>query len=228
MTKIRYRAFGGDNLPTIYYMGGYGGRIRNYRPHIYSLVFSGYRVVAFEYDNSVLASGDPQTLIDTLNDAEAVIHEDRQNRVVAGLYGVSLGTWFSQNIMKDFGIERGVYNSAVSNLVDAIWNNPNLKKEKQSCIDTGISRSEHERHWQPYDMRLKQNKFAGKKLLVMNSGADQVVDINEVRRTVKDWRSHGSDVTFIEVYWLSHALSIAWNYFRIRRVARFFSETPSN
>lgn len=223
MTYVRYRLFGKNSVPTIYYFTGYGTHIKNTQLHIYSLVLSGYRVVAFEYSTDVLRSGEPKTFIDALYEICQIIRNDKIKHEVAGVYAISMGTWFAENIMKEFKIERGVYNSSGCSVPGTIWNKPKLSFEKAIFQKNGYTRDDLEKAWRKYNVILKENNFTGKRLLVMNTSADEIVDIYEARDTMSKWCDYGNEVEFIEISTLKHSHSILRNMLRFRKVANFYA-----
>src|SRR5688572_4419638 len=104
---VRYKVYGSDKRPTVYYITGYGGKLGIYAPHIYSFVLKGFRVVAFEYDKAILNAGEPKILLQILQELEKIIKEDKKSRRVVGVYGVSLGTFIGLNVMVACGVKTG-------------------------------------------------------------------------------------------------------------------------
>ena len=224
MSLVRHKTFGKKNRPTVYYLPGYGDgkQIRKYLPHIFTLVAAGYRVVAFEYGWSILQSGDPQTLLSSLEAIVAYIKKDKKGRVVAGVYGASLGSWLGANVLKNCDIQRGVLNSGGAHLSGAIWGAPGAWKERQAYIDKGYSQADVQKHWKRYEP-AEPGFLENKKLLVMNSTRDGVFDIDESRSVIAAWQAQGNDVTHVETKGLSHAKGIGRNMLRPRTVAKFFA-----
>ncbi len=226
MTGIRHKTFGKTSRPTIYYLPGYGDgkQIKRYTPHIYTLVTAGYRVVAFEYGWSILQSGDPQTLISSLETIKAYVDKDKKDRVVAGVYGASLGSWLGANLLKDCAIQCGVLNSGGAHLSGAIWNAPGAWKERRAYESKGFTQEDVQKRWKRYEP-AEPGFLKNKKLLVMNSTKDGVFNIDESRSVIAAWQAQGNDVRHIEIRGLSHAVGIGRDMLRPRTVAKFFAQS---
>ena len=136
---VKQQVFGQANKPTIYYLTGYGGRINQFKIHIKALARAGFRVVAFEYERSIIENGDPELLISSLKHIVAYVNKDKQTHPVAGIFGVSLGTWLGFNVMIMTDISRGYYLSGGVNIANTIWSNPNLEIAKQAFMANGFT-----------------------------------------------------------------------------------------
>jgi predicted esterase YcpF (UPF0227 family) len=224
MSIVRHAVFGKDRWPTVYCLTGYTGRIKQYRPYITSLVGSRLRVVAFEYDRDILDAGDPQVLVGALRDIETIIAKDKKDRVVAGVYGVSLGTMLAYNVLYDCGITHAVFNAGGVNVPRAIWERPRLHKVKKAFQKNGYTFESLDKLWAPYDPTRPRTSKQKNTLLLLNSTGDELVDITEARKTVAMWKAQGTTVTLIVIRGLKHAQSIVRHMFRIRRISKFFRQ----
>lgn len=224
MSIVRHQVFGKDEHPTVYCLTGYTGRISQYKLHINSLMAAGFRVVAFEYDRSIFDSGDPQVLIDALDDIEAVVKADMKDRVAAGVYGTSLGSFLGYNVLYDCGMTHAVFNAGGAHVPGAIWNRPRLGKVKTAFERSGYDFERLTEVWAHMDPTMPRAAKKRKTILMLNSTADELIDINEARRTVAMWQGQGDTVTLIVGRGMRHAHSIVRHMLRVRRVSEFFRD----
>lgn len=224
MLTIVHEVFGKSNKPTIYYLTGFGGTIKQYKPHILSLQLSGFRVVAFAYDKSILEAGDPSLLIESLHLIAKKVSEDKKTHKVAGLYGISLGSWLGSNILVECNIESGVFNTGAASMARVVWDNPNFKDVKVAFQQKGHTRQTLERRWGPYEFTATGRRWAGKRVVIMSSYGDEIVDINEVRHNIDSWQKAGDNIQWITNRRLGHRRAIIRNMLRLIRTPRFLKQ----
>ena len=226
MPTVRSKAYGSDENPTIYYLTGYTGTIRKYRPHIYALLLGGFRILAFEYDTAVLDSGEPSTLIQTLKDIESAIQKDKEGREIAGIYGVSLGSWLGLNAMVACDLKKGMFNTAGTSIARGVWELPRLKKEKATYRKHGYDRQDLEKAWGHYDKIADFSKrLSGAKIVVLNSTTDEIIKIDEARENIQAWQQDDLEVELITSTGLKHGSAITRHMLRLRKTLRFFKDT---
>src|SRR5580700_6588484 len=121
MKSIKQRVFGKDSSRTIYYLVGYQTTVGLFSKHINLLVRAGFRVVAFEYDHMVIDAGEPERLHAMMNELVEAIRTDMSVHQVAGVYGISLGSFLGFNIVARTGIKRAMFNTGPANLVEVVW-----------------------------------------------------------------------------------------------------------
>jgi predicted esterase YcpF (UPF0227 family) len=218
---VTYKIFGRDNAPTIYYLTGFKSTIKQYRPHIAVLTRAGFRIVIFQYHKNILMSGEPRTLIESLRYIERVVAEDKKGRPVAGVYGVSLGSWLGFNIMRRCKITYAMFNGGGMPCAETIWHNPHLAAVKREYKNNGYDFGDLEQAWADDELRVKA-VLDGKRVIMLNSKADEIMDINGVRQTIKVLRDEGAEVRWIVVRGLRHAPSIVWHVLRFRLAVVFF------
>lgn len=228
MSIVRHKIYGNDEKPTIYYLTGYGGRVKQYLPHLYALMLGGFRIFIFEYDKSILNAGDPHKLLEAMKDIEETVNKDKQKREIAGLYGVSLGSWLGLNVVVACGLKKGMFNTGATSIVKVVWDNPRLKAEKEAFKKHGYDRKALERLWCDYDFCADGNRYKGKQLVVMNSTKDEIMDINEAKQNVRGWQQDNVDVEFITSGAFKHGPAIARHMLRLKKTIRFFKNTKKD
>ena len=225
MSIVRHKTFGKTARPTIYYLTGYGSRIKQLSAHIHTLVLSGYRVVAFEYDKSILNHGDPDFLVEALHDIARAIERDKKNHTVAGVYGISLGSWLGANVLVMCDIRSGMFNTGADNMVRVIWDNPHFAAEKSMFERNGHTRSSLQKIWGPYEFTRDGRRWNGKHALIMSSRGDEMLDIAEVENNIRSWQKGGDDIQWMVHRSFRHMPVIIRNMFRIHKTPKFF-KTP--
>ena len=218
----RHRVFGKDKKPTIYYFVGYRGKISRFESHIKLFVRAGFRVMAFEYDPKVLGGGKPQFLITAIKEVLKVINDDKQNREIAGAYGISLGSLFVLNVAWLPEIKKAILNTGGVRLSKAVWESPLLQQEKAAYKENGYTRAQVDKAWDPYDISTDGNKLMGKKLLVMDSKDDPIILFEDVDKHFKAWQAQGVDVTVLLTRRLNHGQAILRNILRLKTTIQFF------
>ncbi len=219
---VNHKTYGKETKPTIYYILGFTGRLGQYQPHIKVLVRLGFRVVAFEYDDSVLNDGNPQIIIGAIQKISDVVRADQKTHKVAGVYGVSLGVFMGLNILDQNNIRTGMFNSGAAPLRDTIWNNPLLAHQKAGFVKNGYSFNDLQKAWQAYEISPDPTRFKDKRLLFMNSRADRTITFDRVYKNLSAWQKAGLDMKLIVFDRLGHAPAIVRNMFRISATTKFF------
>lgn len=220
---VTYKVFGKASWPTIYYMTGYGGTIKLYKPHISMFVRNNYRVLAFEYDERVLASGKPELIVQALKYITDVVSTDCADHRVAGVYGVSLGSWFGWYVTKhNDRIERGVFNCGGDSIIRAVLQGPTMESVRKAQQKNGVDKKKLEQVWGPYDIHHDANKGAQKKILLFNSKADKIISYKEARRFFHEVKDLGGEAEHITFYFLGHKWAIIRALFYRRKTLGFF------
>lgn len=221
---VTQRIFGKDTSSTIYYLTGYDTRISTYRLHIYVLVLLGYRVVAFDYHRDILYLGKPQYLVDTLHDLAGHITSDKMNRKVAGVLGVSLGSWIGLNLLSICDISRGVFFAGGASIVHTIWDMPALRSVKAKYVAKGYTDKELHEVWGTYDYTPDGSRFSFAHFALICSDKDEVIDITNVKENVIGWQKDNSNITFIRYKWLKHMPVIILAMLRIPTTMRLLQK----
>jgi len=224
MSIVRHKTYGKPTRPTIYYLTGYGGKVTQFSAHIRTLVLSGYRVVAFEYDKAILNGGDPHLLIASLHDIVKIINQDKKQRTIAGVYGMSLGSWLGANVLVMCNIRSGMFNTGAGNMVRVLWENEHFKQEKKAFQQHGHTKASLQEVWGPYEFTHDGRRWHGKHALIMSSKGDEVLDIAEVQHNIQSWQKGGDDIQWMVHRNFRHMPVIIRNMFRIRRTPKFFKE----
>jgi predicted esterase YcpF (UPF0227 family) len=222
MSIVRHKTFGKADRPTIYYLIGYGSRITQLKFHIRTLVLAGYRVVAFEYDKSILNNGNPAMLIQALDDLVATINHDKKKHKVAGLYGISLGSWLGANVLVRCGIQSGMFNTGAGNMVRVVWESSHFATEKKAFQQHGHTRESLQEAWGAHEFTPEGRRWQGKHALIMSSAGDEVLDIHQVRHNIQSWQKSGDDIHWLVSRRLRHGPVVVRNLFRLHRTPKFF------
>lgn len=227
MTKVgkyaRSITFEREISPTIYYFVGYKTTIKQLRAHISLLRRAGFRVVAFEYYKAVFSAGDPAVLLNVVDDIKRYVNEDKQGRQIAGVYGISLGSWIGANILVECDIKKGFFNTGAVSVVNALWNSSTLVHEKKAYTKNGYSRESLKRAYEKYDFSpATRERLKGKVMLVMSSRADEVMDYDEVVSNVKAWEDVLQGSYHFAVRRSTHIKTVVRNLFKLRQTITFF------
>lgn len=229
MSIVKHKVYGSAHKATLYYLTGYGDRpIRHYLPHIYALMLGGFRVVAFGYDKSILSKGDPQLLIEALQDIAHTINQDKKKHKVAGVYGISLGSWLGCNVLAMCHIKRGMFNTGAVSIVRAIWKNERLHAEKAAFKKQGYTMHSLKKIWGKYDFDTSGARFKGKKVVVINSTNDDIIDINEARANIAEWHKDNPDMRLITTSHRRHGPAIWRHSLRLRQTIQFFQDAKKD
>ncbi len=220
MSTVVHQVFGKPNKPTIYYLTGFGGTIKQYKPHILALRLLGFRIVAFAYDKSILASGNPSSLVKALDSIVEYVSKDQKTHKVAGLYGASLGSWLGGNVLVMCGIKSGVFNTGAASIVRVVWDNPNFQDIKAAFVKKGNNRRTLEERWGPYEFTADGRRWAGKRVLIMSSRDDEILDIHEVETNIHSWQKAGDNIEWIASRGLGHERVIKRNMLRFRKASK--------
>jgi predicted esterase YcpF (UPF0227 family) len=187
------------------------------------MTWLGYRVMAFEYDADVISGGQPQKMLDTADELTRLIKADMKGRKVAGIYGVSLGSYFGFNLMIRTGINRTILNTGPASLVGIVWDPPAYEVTRQRYLKNGYDRAALAKAWSPMEAESLLDWPEDPRLLCMNSKGDQVVTYDNVTRTKKIVKSYGVKLSEVTSRRPGHAGAIVRNMLRIWRTKRFYS-----
>lgn len=187
--------------------------------HIKLLQLVGFRVVGFEYEKSILNSGDPEDLLGAVDYMQEVIEDDLKQHKIAGIYGISLGSFIGFNLLKLTNIRKGMFNTGGVSAVDTIWENPNLRREKLAFVQAGYSHEHLSKKWKRID---EIGVLKNKSVILMSSKSDRVLSYDWAVKNFGKWKAAGNEVRFIKGHVLGHGLFIFKNLFRIRFTVKFY------
>lgn len=219
---VTSKVFGKEHKSTIYYMTGYGMTIKRYGLLMRILAWSGYRVVAFEYDRSVLVSGEPRLMTEAIDAVIENVKNDMKSHTVAGVYGISLGTMFAYNVMKLDGVDKALFSAGGCPLLRAVWDVPADGPARRNFLKNGYDRSSVQKLWKDYDITPNPRDLEGKELLLMVSKDDQVIPYDFVSENIKVWQGSGGLFKILTTRRLSHPTVIIRNALRIRKTTAFY------
>jgi predicted esterase YcpF (UPF0227 family) len=219
---VTAQVFGAERKPTVYFMTGYENTIAKHWLPIRMLRILGHRVVAFEYEPEVLCGGDPKYLPEAVDAVVEQVNEDKLTHKVAGVYGVSLGSLFAYNVLKQPGIDKAIFNTGGVSMAKTLWTAPRLAGEKAAMIHSGFGYEDIKDAWDSYDVGPEADGLEHKKLLVMDSVSDPVISYEDAKAHVQSWQEQGIDARILTTHGLNHGHTIARNFFRILKTATFF------
>lgn len=221
---VGHQIFGKATYPTVYYFTPYGSGIKRFRAHIWLFVRAGFRVVAFEYDKSVLAGGNPRVLPATIDEITEWVKKDAVKHRVAGVFGMSLGAYIGWNIMKRTDIQYGFYCTGGTKATNTIWNASFLEQEKLAFEEAGYSKHDLDLAWKDID---KVDKFKGKKIVVVYSVDDEVTTYQEASQNFIKWQEQGTVMQKIELKRSNHEQTVKRGLLKIQTLLSFFRKASA-
>lgn len=186
------------------------------------LSWSGFRVVAFDHTKSLLDSGEPQQLQAACEVVSSYIADDMKKATVAGVYGISLGTFFALYCGVKNGIDMIMLNAGLDSFARIVSEQRRLGYISNNFKKNGYDTPELFAAWQPYDLVLSPELFSAKELLVMDSMADDLIDYDAVLKNITAFKAAGAQVELIISKSLGHGQVIVRNCFRIIKTISFF------
>lgn len=161
-------------------------------------------------------------LIEAIETTRQVVAKDMKTHKVAGVYGMSLGAFIGLNIQRLCDITKGMYNTGGVGIVNAIWDNRHLSKEKDTYVENGFSKQTLRELWAPYEAH-EQTDVTGKQILLLAAKRDAVLSYDEAERNIKAWQAD-ADARLITTSYLGvgHVTVVVQNFFRLRTTYLFF------
>lgn len=216
---VRDEVFGSPEYPTIHYFTGYGNTVDMYRPHYALLRVMGFRIHAYQYDKAVLNGGDPTLLPSAIDEMQEIVETDSKDYPVAGIYGISLGSFIGLNILKRTAIDQAAFNTGVVSVLSTVWDNPYLAAEKQEFQKAGHSWKSMAETWREID---RPDELENKKVLLMISEGDKVLSPAPSKHNYKAWINSGVNGELVVSKRLGHGQAIFRNLLRIKRTRDFY------
>lgn len=222
MSKITQKVFGTDQNPTIYYFVGHAGTISQFLKHIKFLQKNGFRIVAFEYDPLILTAGEPDRLLKVFDELLQAVQNDMSGRKVAGIYGISLGTFLGFNILARTEIKRALFNTGPAKLARIVWETEAFTQAKAMFIKNGFEQKDIDQIWKDLEPPSIAPGLTGKDIICMNSTGDEVVTPPIYRQAITLLKDGGVKIELIESKRFGHRNTIIRNLLRLRFTVAFF------
>lgn len=222
---VGHQIFGKASLPTIYYFTPYGSHIQWFHAHIWLLVKAQFRVVAFDYDKSILAGGNPNLLPTAITEITDWIGQDAAKHKVAGVFGMSLGAYIGWNIMKHTDIRHGFFCTGGVKASSAVWTSSSLRQEKSAFQDAGYEQRDLDEAWKEID---KAHEFKNKKIVAIYSIADEVTTYKEASQNFIKWQEQGTVLQKIELKRSKHTQTVIRGLLKIPTLVGFFREASKS
>lgn len=219
---VDFKIFGNRNAKTIYYFTGYGSTIKQMWLHIKILQLMGFRIVAFQYKKTILNSGNPSLIVDSIDYIFEIIKRDRLNHRISGIYGVSLGSFIGFNLLKRTDITKAIFNTGGVSVANTIWSKTALATEKDAYIRSGYCKKKLQEIWSDIDNIGDCGK--DKEIILMISEGDEVLSPKESVANYKKWLRSGVDAELIVSKWLKHGPVIVCNLFRLSMTKKIFKK----
>lgn len=191
-------------------VAGFAGKVKHFNRAIAELNERGYDVIAFEYDNHILDTGEPQNLIDVVAEVE------RQVRELASPYddilctGPSLGAYIAINVQRRFDrLTHGVYATAGVKVSGVVFHTRVFSKIKRAFAARGYTEASLLEAWR--ELEDQEPRLAKtQSLVVVLAGADRIVRHADAVRLLEDWKSKGITLTYFTKRGIGHSMAIRW------------------
>ena len=180
---------------------GFGGKIWQVKRLIKTLNKAGYDITALDFSKDVLSKGDPQLLLQLVNDV--VAFAERQAKQVQKpilLVGVSLGALISLNILRRSNlfqtgvlITGGDIAKIAQKLYPKVW--PQTYAELAKT-------------WESVNMYTDPQLLTGKRSLFVLHDSNKLIDVGDVRAEITRQRQAGNDVALVERKTFDHVGTI--------------------
>ncbi len=177
---------------------GFGGSIWQTKRLLRVLQRAGYNVTAMDFPETVLSGGDPQLLLN-LMDEVTIFAEEEANKLGKPilLVGISLGALVSLNIMRrSKPFHKGVFVTG-GDIVKVAHNIYGRKVWPQS-------HDELAKTWTSINMYSDPAQLKDKRILFVLPSKDKLIDPADVRKEVKAQNDAGNALILVERHALGH------------------------
>ncbi len=202
------------------YVAGFRTKVKTYQQAIASLQKLGYDVIAFEYLPTVLQSGDPQLLVQVIENITKQVIQRSKNYIETICLGVSLGSFIAYNVQKRVpNAYIGAYAAGGVSMSGAIFSQRGFKKIAQAFVDNGYDPEKLDKIWRPIDADPMTATFPkNKSLIVFEGTADKIVKYSEAQKNIKNWLEKGIRVKMYPVRGRGHLLTVLYFIRNTKRV----------
>jgi hypothetical protein len=188
MQYFSSKAFGRKGNPTIFFFTAFLTKYWLYYPTINILTRAGYYVVVYDVHKELILTKDAQ---DFLSVTQALITDvqrqvsDLKKQGVRGfsVFGSSMGTVPAMRAAIDTPeIKKVIINITYGSLVDNIWSWKFLRKLKHRLVESGMTKAELEKLFEPISPLSMATKLPGKKVLLYLAKNDKVILFEQSRQ----------------------------------------------
>lgn len=190
---------------------GLGGKITTYLKAVDALNKAGYSVVIYEYDESVVALGDPELLPKLISEIADDFNEQSEPYADAMATGVSMGAYIAFNVQRrNPKVKHGVYGTAGISVAHAIFTAKVFRKYRTQFERKGYTEQSLEHTWKDIEILSDLELDDNKSLLVVMGSIDRIVRYKTASRMMDDWKKRGIKAEYFSKKGLGHALTIRW------------------
>lgn len=217
------KQFGKGNKLVMLYVGWHGS-IKSYNYPIQKLVKAGYKVIAYEYKNNVLAPDIEVTLQNAqaiLKDSMQKISENKSATQIA-TFGTSYGTLIACLVAKKSPrVNKVILNLAGDWLGDTVWNwNKTNKDFKDELVKLGMTEVKLHSAWETISSAYEAEKLKDKQVLLYVAKNDRVIPYDRGISLAKELKKGGAKVT-LKTSRFGHMVSIILNLARAQTYLDF-------
>ncbi|HEX8762546.1 MAG TPA: hypothetical protein VF733_02190 [Candidatus Saccharimonadales bacterium] len=208
---------------TAFVLCGFGGSIWQTRRLLKTLHKAGYDVIALDFSKEVLSKGDPQLMINLMENVTTWAEtEARKINHPILLVGISLGALVSLNIMRRSKLfNKGILITG-GDIVKVAHNIYGRKIWPQRYNDLA-------KIWTTINMYSHPAQLADKKILFVLPSRDKLIDPCDVRREVKTQNNAGNTLILIERHSLGHIGTIIEETILFpKRILRYMQKIDQN
>ncbi len=183
---------------TAFVLCGFGGSIWQTKRLLRVLHKAGYDVMAMDFSKEVLSKGDPQLLLDLMDEVVVFAEKEAQktNRPIL-LVGISLGALVSLNILRRSKLfNKGVLITG-GDIVKVAHNIYGRRVWPQSYNELATS-------WKTLNMYSNPNELHEKRILFVLPSRDKLINPADVRAETKTQNNAGNTLILVERHALGH------------------------
>lgn len=188
------------------FVAGYTGTIKNHYEAINGLQASGYDVVGYEYDDSVLSDGNPQDFYDLISLIEGDFNARAATYKARRYSGVSFGSAIGINLQKRApgSTEPGIYAVGGADIAKMIFHNLYFRSHKKAFVSNGFSESTLRECWQ------ELHKPPVVSFAMVLGGLDYLVQYREAAKRFSEWERAGGRISVITRPLSGHSGAMEW------------------
>lgn len=210
---------------VIFFLCAHDTRLKSYKFAIKQLLRQGYEVVGYEFDPTVIHSGDPNVLprfVDAMRQEVETVIENKYNdsAIEVGIFGNSIGTFIGYNILDIPQVNWVIMNTG-GNMARGFWR---LPRARRAFEENGVTLGQLELAWH----RVQNPKWhnpKGKRVLFLSSTGDKLATIEDALTAHEYMLKHGVNSKFVRMRRLNHQHTIMYN---LTRAGRLLSLLPNN
>lgn len=202
------------NQKLLLFCAGYGGKTKQFASLLKAAKSKGYDVLMVEYDNTVLLSGDPNTLVKVVDYIEKLfVQKYKQKKYKYSVTcGVSLGSAIAFNIQRrQKTVNYGIYGCGGANVARFVYKLKYVTKPtRDKFLKNGIDMSKLESSWR-HLLSYKSDILPKHVNFYMALGrSDGIVKHSLAVELFEYWKSQGVGVVVESKRLKNHRFTIRW------------------